>query len=236
MLALKIILCILAVVAFFMAGYYVDCNPFDHQVKLSKLTIALNIIGILLVFAFGAVQIITHWTVFAIPKIVLLLAICVIVETFFFEFECSWEIVDFICIIVIFSYFIGGICYERNIQECKNPDISIEKVELVNATDNLSVKGSFSILGGDVHDEFVYVYYTKDEKGDFFPDTIPAKDTKISYISEGEQPYLEIKTETYYSLNTNHTPATKCQEYSKTSYVLYVPEGSIQKIFKFDAQ
>ncbi len=234
MLALKIILCILAVVAFFMAGYFEYFNPYDYLGERSKLAIALNIIGILLVFAFGAVQITTHWTVFAIPKIVLLLAICIMGEASFFEY---WDNCIDICIVVIIvSYIIGGICYERNIQECKNPDISIEKVELVNATDNLSVKGSFSILGGDVHDEFVYVYYTKDEKGDFFPDTIPAKDTKISYISEGEQPYLEIKTETYYSLNTNDTPATKCWEHDEISYVLYVPEGSIQEILKFDAQ
>ena len=234
MLALKIILCILAVVAFFMAEYYRYYNP-NHRGKRSKLTILLNIIGILLVFAFGAIQITTHWTVFAIPKIVLLLAICIAVRTFHLN---DWDdlCLSYCIIGVGVSYAIGGICYNRNIQECKNPDISVEKVELVNLTDNLSAKGSFFILVGVVHDEFVYAYYTKDEKGDFVLDTIPAKDTKISYISEEEQPYLKIKTETYYSLNTNDNPATKCREHDEISYVLYVPKGSIHEILKFDAQ
>lgn len=234
MLALKIILCILAVVAFFMAGYFEYFNPYDYLGERSKLAIALNIIGILLVFAFGAVQITTHWTVFAIPKIVLLLAICIMGETSFFEY---WDNYIDICIVVIIvSYIIGTICYYNNIQECKNPDISIEKVELVNAKDNLSLKGSFSILGGEVNDEFVYEFYTKNEKGNFVLTSIPAKDTEISYLSKGEQPYLEITTKTYYSLDTNNTPATKCNEYNKISYVLYVPEGSIQEMFEFDAQ
>ncbi len=232
MLALKIILCILAVVAFFMAGFN-GVDPFYHRVTLSKSSIALNIIGILLVFAFGAVQIITHWTVFTIPKIVLLLAICIMVEELCFDGE---SITIFMFMIVIVSYIIGGICYVRNIKECENPDISEKKVELVNAKDNLSVKGSSYLLGGEVHGEFVYAYYTKNEKGNFVLNMIPAKDTEISYLSEGEQPYLEITTKTYYSLNTNNTPANKCREHNKTSYVLYVPEGSIQEMFEFDAQ
>ncbi len=231
MLALKIILCILAVVAFYMAGYY---NPYDYLGERSKLNIPLNIIGILLVFGFGAVQIITHWTVFAISKILLLLAICIFAELFWDRRYFFYLI--YIVIILVVSFIIGGTFYERNFQECKNPDISVEKVELVNLTDNLSAKGSFFILVGVVHDEFVYAYYTKDEKGDFVLDTIPAKDTKISYISEEEQPYLKIKTETYYSLNTNDNPATKCREHDEISYVLYVPKGSIHEILKFDAQ
>lgn len=236
MLALKIILCILAVVAFFMAGI-TSTSPDSYSRERSKLNIALNIIGVLLVFAFGVVQITTHWTVFAIPKILLLFAICIIVKSFFFDdAEDSVNCIYACIIVVIVSYIIGGICYWHNIQECETPDISVEKVELVNAKDNLSVKGSFSIFGGEVHGEFVYAYYTKNEKGNFVLNMIPAENTEISYLSEGEQPYLEITTKTYYQLNTNNTPATKCQEYEEKSYVLYVPEGSIQEIFEFDAQ
>ncbi len=235
MLALRIILFILAVVAFFMAG--ITGSEYYYSEERSKLNIALNIIGVLLVFAFGVVQVTTHRTVFAIPKILLLLAICIIVKSYFSNDEDDCVICIYAgIIVVIISYIIGGICYWHNIQECENPDISVEKVELVNAKDNLSVKGSFSIFGGEVHGEFVYAYYTKNEKGNFVLNTIPAKNTEISYLSEGEQPYLEITTKTYYSLNTNHIPATKCEEYKKTSYVLYVPEGSIQEIFEFDAQ
>ncbi len=233
MLALRIILFILAVVAFFMAG--LTSPEYYYSEERSKLNIALNIIGILLVFAFGVVQVTTHWTVFAIPKILLLIAICIIVKVLSSDDGDENVLLTFV-VVVIVSYIIGGICYWRNIQEYENTDISVEKVELVNAKDNLSVKGSFYILDGEVHGEFVYAYYTKNEKGNFVLNTIPAENTEISYLSEGEQPYLEITTKTYYSLNTNHTPATKCEEYKETSYVLYVPEGSIQEIFEFDAQ
>lgn len=235
MLALRIILFILAVVAFYMAGI---TDPDYYSNERSKLNIALNIIGVLLVFAFGVVQITTHWTVFAIPKILLLIAICIIVTSYFLSDEENefYDCISRQIIVIIFSYIIGGIGYLCNIQKCENPDISVEKVELVNAKDNLSVKGSFSILGGEVHGEFVYAYYTKNEKGNFVLNMIPAENTEISYLSEREQPYLEMTTKTYYSLNTNHNPATKCQEHEKTSYVLYVPEGSIQEIFEFDAQ
>ena len=187
MLALKIILCILAAFVLFIS------RVIDNE----KLSIVLKVVGLILVIAFSKILIKTNWNGFAILKIVALIFICVCIA-FCEDIEVFEELASIFIGILFVSYFIYGIAYIINIKNCKTPDISIEKVELVNAKDNLSVKGSFSILGGEVHGEFVYAYYTKNEKGNFVLNTIPAENTEISYLNEGEQPYLEITTKTYY--------------------------------------
>lgn len=221
MLIVKIILCVLAVVVLFLSSFSVE----------TLTNMVLDILGVVFIIAFSIILIITHWNLFAIPKIIVLVCVCIFAR-FLFQSDGDEGLKYFVLIPICIAYIIAGIFYVRNIEKCEIPEVETTRLQLVAAGDNMTTVGNLMYI----HGQMEYGYYYQKENGNFVFDSIPAKCAEISYISQGEQPYLEKTTEEYYFLNTNNDPATRIGYRLEVRYIFYVPEGSIIEVFEFDAQ
>ena len=143
-------------------------------------------------------------------------------------------------LVTVISFVITGVMYLNNTEECEVPDVSITTCTVICAKDNFSLTGSMSggilYVHGSVSGESVYIYYYQTEDGGIKQGTIPVDSTTIYFTKPGEEAYLETIITTEYMINNNNTPATRFGESSKTTYKLYVPEGSVTNVYEFDAE
>lgn len=120
------------------------------------------------------------------------------------------------------------------------------RIDIVNVNDSKEVTGSVSgggfliySVNGSVSTDNVYCYYYQQEDGGFKLASIPADDSTIYYLPEGDtKGYInKITTTTYYYDNNNY-PAVKTDEVYEQSckYEIYVPEGSIGTYYEFDGE
>lgn len=233
MLVAKIIICILTFITFFVARMIYENNYGATR----NSNIVAGIAGVLGI-TFCVLLIITNWNLFTIPKILLFISVCLYI---LFK-EASYACIPFwISIVVTAIAFIAtGIMYLNNIEDCAVPDVSITSTKVICAKDNASVTGNISrsifYVQASVSEESVYKYYYQLEDGGIKQGTIPSESTTIYFVKSGEDAYLETIVTTEYSLNKNNTPATRWYESSKTTYKLYVPEGSITNVYEFNAE
>ena len=82
----------------------------------------------------------------------------------------------------------------------------------------------------------ISIHILLSEDGGIKQGTIPVDSTTIYFTKPGEEAYLETIITTEYMINNNNTPATRFGESSKTTYKLYVPEGSVTNVYEFDAE
>ena len=126
------------------------------------------------------------------------------------------------------------------------PEETTTRIDIVNVNDSKEVTGSISGGGflvfsikGSISTNNVYSYYYQQEDGSFKLASIPADESSIYYLPEGEtQGYInKITTTTYYYDNMNY-PAVKTDEIESQSerYEIYVPEGSIGTYYEFNGE
>lgn len=233
MLVAKIIICILTLIAFAGARGIYENN--FHTTRASN--IVAGIAGVLGI-TFCVLLITTNWNLFTIPKILLFISVCLYV-LFCDEWDACVPFWIGIVITVI-AFIVAGVMYLNNIEKCEVPDVSTTTCTVMCAKDNSSVTGNISggifCVQGSVSEKSVYKYYYQLEDGGIKQGTIPAESTTIYFVKSGEDAYLETIVTTEYYLNNNNTPATRWNENSKTTYKLYVPEGSITNVYEFNAE
>lgn len=234
MLVAKIIICILTFIAFFVARMI-----YENNYEFTRLSnIVAGIAGVLGI-TFCVLLITTNWKLFTIPKILLFISVCLYI---LFKKE-EWEFCGPFWIgivITVIAFIVTGVMYFNNIKKCEVPDVSTTTCTVICAKDNSSIAGSMSgsllYVQGSVSEKSVYKYYYQVEDGGIKQGTIPADSTTIYFVKSGEEAYLERIVTTEYFLNNNNTPATRLYESSKTTYKLYVPEGSITNVYEFNAE
>lgn len=139
-------------------------------------------------------------------------------------------------VVTVIAYIVAGIMYLGNLEKCEVPDVSTTSSTIICAKDNFSITGSILYVHGSVSEESVYKYYYQLEDGGIKQGTIPADSTTIYFVKAGEEAYLETIVTTEYWMNDNNTPATRCLGTSKTTYKLYIPEGSVTNMYEFNAE
>ncbi len=234
MLVVKIIICILTFIAFFVARKIYE-NLYTTRASSNIVAGIAVVLGI----TFCTLLITTNWNLFTIPKILLFILVCL-----FILFCNDWGVpsaIWIVAIITVIAFIVTGVMYLNNIEKkCEVPDVSTTRTTVICAKDNSSITGSISgnILHfhGSVSEESVYQYYYQLEDGGIKLGTIPAESTTIYFVEAGEEAYLETVITTKYWMNNNNSPATRCHETSETTYKLYVPEGSIVNVYEFDAE
>ena len=223
MLDVKLIICILTMIAFWGAYGVYEYNEY----KFTRIgNIVAGIAGGLSI-TFCILLITTNRNLFTIPTILLFISVCVFFgkgAKFSFTF---WRLV----VITIIAYFVAGEMYLNNVEECEVPDVSITTFNVICATNDTYIGGSMSEsilkVEGSATKKFVYKYYYQAEDGGIKLGTIPADSTTIYLVERGENAYLERIVTTEYLLDNNQTPATRRNYNSETMYKLYIPEGSI---------
>ena len=105
-----------------------------------------------------------------------------------------------------------------------NKSVSTNELVSLNTSTNLSgeIFVSFGTGSGKLKDELVinYIQKTNDDTLNFTIESISAKQAKISYINEGEAPYIEKTCQ-----NPLGIEGEKC--WRLVEFTFYVPEGSI---------
>lgn len=233
MLVAKIIICILTFIALSEAR-----RVYEEKYKRTLVSnIVAGIAGVLGI-TFCVLLITTNWNLFTIPKILLFVSVCL-----YILFAKAWKA----CVpcrigivATVISFIVTVEMYFHNFEKCEVPDVSITKYTVICAKDNSSLTGSMYggilYVHGSVSEESVYKYYYQIEDGGIKQGTIPVDSTTIYFVKTGEKAYLEKIITTEYLMNNNNTPATRCLENSKTTYKLYVPEGSVTNVYEFDAE
>lgn len=240
MLIAKIIICALSFITLFIALSVLYDKEERFYSILYKVVLCSSII---LAITFCILLAVPHFPVFAIFKIVLFVSIylyCIISSSPYNNYDTAeiWACVLFI--ITVLAFFLSSVLYYKNITETEQPEVTVTTYPLVSAGDALSVSGelhsSFFIQQGYISEKLVYVYYYQLENGGFKSATIPADATTIYYLEDCNQPYLEEVTTTSYFINHNKIPEKRIFKSSEITYRLCVPEGSIIREYKFDAE
>ena len=233
MLIVKIVICILTFVAIIIARCKFDCCT-SRETKIIARTIPV-ILGVI----FCILIIVTKWNLFAIPKLLLFISCCLWLV---FVGDDDWGSLPFFVgmFITIISYMVSGVLYFKNVREDETPDITATNTPIICAKDNSTISGNMSggifYVQASVSEKSEYHYYYQQEDGGIKLGTIPADDTTIYYVEEGENAYLQTIVETTYTWDYNNDPATIWDETSETTYKLYVPEGSITSVYELDAE
>lgn len=236
MLIAKIIICALSFITLFIALSVLYDKEERFYSILYKVVLCSSII---LAITFCVLLAVPHFPVFAIFKIVLFVSVYLYCIISFSPYnEEIWACVLFI--ITVLAFILSSVLYYKNITEAEKPEVTVTTYPLVSAGDALSVSGkmhgSFLIQRGYISEKLVYVYYYQLENGGFKSATIPADATTIYYLEDCNQPYLEEVTSTFYFINHNKIPEKHIFKSSEVTYRLCVPEGSIIREYKFDAE
>lgn len=151
-----------------------------------------------------------------------------------------------IIFIVVFMISIIGwtilICnYNRNIETVKGTTITsiqerkllyfcnIPVQEVSGEISGSSIVGSGSISGSiSTSNELSYWYANENNEGEY--DSVEASSSKIVFITEEENPYLEIITYRTYTKTINHNNGREDTETDKVweEYIFYLPEAIMQ--------
>lgn len=233
MLVLKIIVCILIFIAVIFARM-----TYGNNINPTRTSFIAIVIAGILVIIFGALLIATNCNWFIIPKISLLISVCLYILFKEYGETCDSFMVGIFCTSI--AFVVTSIMYNNNFRKCETPDISITRNTIVCAKDNSSVTGNvfgnILYVHGSISEQSMYKYYYLIEDGGIKQGSIPANSTTIYFVKPGEKAYLETIVTTEYWLNNNNTPATRCRESSNITYKLYVPEGSVTDVYEFNAE
>jgi hypothetical protein len=179
-----------------------------------------------------------NWTIFAIPKILLLFTLS---HLWLIECDFSRRVHNCITVLIpafafstIFAYFLAllftGGCYFANIHKCTQPDVTVTSYEIVSSYDALddSENASYGTIScyTSIGDEVFYSFHYQHDGGTVRMASIPADSTTVHYIEDDEQPRVDEVVSTSYYINYNDN-AAHLFESSTTTYELYVHNGSI---------
>lgn len=232
-------------------GTQVKREQIDKRKEESKnkiVYVVCTISPFIMVIIYSIVLITTNWTVFAIPKILLLITVCAFIFDIIFCSFFSEELKHALIYITIFAYIIAPMIFvfeeiDKKNENIVDTDVRVETINtcpIICANDGSSVTGSISggifYVRGSISEESVYIYYYQLEDGGFKQGSVPAEPTTIYYIKDGEIPRVEtVETRQYY-MDYNDDPPTEGYHVERTEYKIYVPEGSIVNAYQFDAQ
>lgn len=127
----------------------------------------------------------------------------------------------------LIAFIITGTIHASGLEKCETPDVETTSYLIPFAKDTLSD----NIWYIESPHGSVYKFYYQLEDGESKPYSIPANNTKLYFIQEGEEPHFEIITTTTYYLNKYEKSTTQRQKTSETTYKLYVPYNSIKNAF-----
>lgn len=126
--------------------------------------------------------------------------------------------------------------YRKNIISVSTPEITETRYDILAGSDTTrisgSVSGAFSFMRGTTSEDSYYkVFYdTKNELGERVakPITLCEAETEVVLIAEedGAKEYLVEVIKTYYTEDRNKEPVERIEEYSETSYKLYLHEST----------
>lgn len=133
----------------------------------------------------------------------------------------------------LFGAFIG-FCV-ASLYSLDSVDARSEPQYLVNLKDGSSITGDFFIGIGHVDEEMKYSFYVETEDNIFELKTIEADEAKISYIKEGERPYLTTHCDDYSALNPK-LRLWSDRDCFFNDIIFYVPKGSIKSDYELDAE
>lgn len=249
MLATKIILTVVSLV------FLVVAERFFAKKKLKYFT---SILGLFLLssVALWVTVYYTNYNGYFFSKILLYIAICLMVFAYrhshsFYDWNHVTKVLTGISIIFgivwlvsfVIVAFIQFNTYWGNFVDCEDPTITISTTNIIGANDTFSVTGNMSgglfYTTGSISEELVYYYYYKNENGDIVSGHIPAEETKIILIRQGEGiPRVEAITTTPCQTDYNVTPPEHILKtgLATTTYKLYVPDGSVLDEFIFDLE
>lgn len=257
MLTAKIVLCISAFVFFLIARITVDYEEGltalrsgykrKNMSKTEKIVVIIFLgLGVVSAIALCVLLLMT-WTAFTIGWIFVIITISVYILFKERGIECNSA--GILLVVTVLAFIIGVVIYYRNIKAAE-PEISTvtTKIDIVCANDNTTINGSINGIGlfvyyvhGSVEQSDMYKYYYCTDDGGFKMTSIPADDTTIYYLKDGEkQPYILDHTITTITKTYNHnvTPSKLFKEETTSvhQYEIHVPEGSIVSYFEFDAK
>lgn len=111
-----------------------------------------------------------------------------------------------------------------------NPEQTITRINIENVSDSEKQSAVYSV-NGNAPSCNVYTYYYRGENNEIKQAVIPANESKIYYLQEGEtQGYIKKITTTRYEYNVNSYPAIKTDKVVEQSekYEIHIPSGSIK--------
>ena len=227
-----IIICILSFITLFIVRrLYEDTGK-------TKLTDNLSLLTGFLIGSFCILLIIIKPNVLVIPKILLYASCCLAI---LYKEEDEWCIPFWKCIaLTVVAFCITGLIYIFNVEISEIPEVVTTNIKIVCVKDNSYITGQMSggvfYKNGSISEEHVYNYYYETGDGGIKLGTIPAEDTVICYVDSEEDVRLERIETINYAINNNNTPATKIKHAPIITYKLYVPKGSIDNVYTFDAE
>lgn len=230
---IKFILVALSLGLLFVAR--VICKSIDRITWKSNVPFALStVLGI----AFCILMAETHWNIMIIPKVIVFISVCLYV-LFKEELETCGPFWMGILIAFI-AWIITGYFYIGKLEKTNDPDVAITTCNVLCAKDGTMTSGSFSgtiiYVHGSSSEKSVYKYYYQQEDGGIKLGSISVDDTTLYFLEDGEEPRIETISTTWYYMNYNNNPATRCLETTNITYKLYIPEGSITNVYEFDTE
>lgn len=233
MLALKIILCVLSFIGSALIGS-------EREEGTRKGVIISSIITTVLAISFCILIVITRWNIFAIPKMILFVTVCMflISDKYVVDFYALIFMIGFVATII--AYIIAGVKWSNNVIFSDVPEVTTTSQEIMCAKDSFSVSGSVQggvfYISGSISEKPIYRYYYQVDNGGIKLGSIDANSTTIYLISDEEVPHLDTIVSVYYKTNYNKEPAVKEEAKTEIRYELYVPKGAVISIYEFDAE
>lgn len=101
---------------------------------------------------------------------------------------------------------------------------------LENIGDSNGQQGSWSLFGGSIDNQPVYMYYLRDESGKFRLYHVDADSAYVTYTNEAP------KIVYHYEYSSNNWMSFNPKDDSPVEYEFRVPEGSVKQNYTLDAQ
>ena len=153
------------------------------------------------------------------------------------DFDCIYDI---LFVVFFIATIIGGVVHHKSIEKVKSQEVKVTTQDLVAIKDNSSIDGnknrSIFYVTGSIKEKAEYTYYYRLEDGGIKQGRINADSTTIYYVEDGKEPYLEItETTPYTDVYKKGVYLRRDEGQTSITYKLYVPEGSVQNVYEFDA-
>jgi hypothetical protein len=230
MLVLEIIVGVLSVITLFLAReIYLE---FEYRTKVSNAFFKLTILTAILF----VVLLIMNWDIFSITKALCLVSLYVYL---IYKRDNKTCVPFWLCaLLTIIAFIVSSRIYASNIVESKVPDITKETYPILILKDNATINeveeyGTFWHIEYSNDEDSVYQYYYQTPDGNTLEASIPADESisRIYFIGDDEEPYVEVITETLYSINYNTKEQTRYNTETDEKYNIYIPEKDINSIF-----
>ena len=198
---------------------------------------AILIIAIILVIITCALIISISWNEFTAFYVLGFLILCAAVAFRVTKFKLTF---DMIGVAFIIAAIIGILVDTRNFEEEKSQEVKVTTLNLVAAKDNYRINGnmqrSIFYVTGSISEKAEYTFYYQLEGGGIKQGRINADSTTIYYVEDCEEPHLEIiETTPYKAVYYKGEHYSRLNGVTSITYKLYVPEGSVQNVYEFDA-